>query len=255
MRPIVPQRRSLDAGYGTDPHPSNVGQPCGRAGLRERRPSALARQKVRMPRSSRGCSFVRCFGVKGRPGPYAEGTMAGSRSSPKKMDTRPRPCSPRAHPRRERFGAGGADSSLIGDFRGASRASAAITRSAGLRFCALGDCLRDPLDGHGPDFRQLDWRASATVIRYGLTSAYGQSSTGQRPRIVPFSSSGQFWEGGGSNDVTCNSGDHRPSIPARSRAGMLLACGSASAGTAPYAISSCQSRHMMTAKRKAANTS
>lgn len=160
-----------------------------------------------------------------------------------------------AHPRRERFGAGGADSSLIGDFRGASRASAAITRSAGLRFCALGDGLRDPLDGHGPDFRQLDWRASATVIRYGLTSAYGQSSTGQRPSIVPVSSSGQFWEGGGSNDVTCNSGDHRPSIPARSRAGMLLACGSASAGTAPYAISSCQSRHMMTAKRKAANTS
>src|SRR5439155_24074079 len=48
---------------------------------------------------------------------------------------------------------------------------------------------------------------------------------------------------------------HRPSIPARSRAGMLFACGSASAGTAPHAASSCQSRHMMTAKRKAANTS
>src|SRR5213083_2809278 len=40
----------------------------------------------------------------------------------------------------------------------------------------------------------FDWRGSATVIRYGLTSAYGQSATGQRPSIVPFSSSGPFWE-------------------------------------------------------------
>src|SRR5262249_32932896 len=48
---------------------------------------------------------------------------------------------------------------------------------------------------------------------------------------------------------------HRPSIPARSRAGMLLACGPPAAATAPDAASSRQSRHMMTAKRKAANTS
>src|SRR5438876_5294123 len=40
----------------------------------------------------------------------------------------------------------------------------------------------------------VDWRGSATVIRYGLTSAYGQSVTAQRPSIVPFSSSGPFWE-------------------------------------------------------------
>src|SRR5207237_7943447 len=40
----------------------------------------------------------------------------------------------------------------------------------------------------------IDWRGSATAIRYGLTSAYGQSVTGQRPSIVPFSSSGPFWE-------------------------------------------------------------
>src|SRR2546425_104635 len=40
----------------------------------------------------------------------------------------------------------------------------------------------------------FDWRGSATVIRYALTSAYGQSATGQRPSIVPFSSSGPFWE-------------------------------------------------------------
>src|SRR5436309_681390 len=40
----------------------------------------------------------------------------------------------------------------------------------------------------------FDWRGSATVIRYGLTSAYGQSATGQRPSIVPFSSAGPFWE-------------------------------------------------------------
>jgi len=221
----VRQRRSLDAGYGTDPHPSSVELPCGRAGLRERRPSALARQKVRMPRSSRGCSFVRC--VKGRPGPYAERTMAGSRSSPKKMDTRPRRSGRPTHTRCESFAAGGADSSLIGDSRGASRASAAIARSAGLRSCALGTADEIHRTVTGQTSVSFDWRGSAH--RDPLRSHERVRSELDR--------------------------SHRPSMPASSRAGMLLACGSASAGTAPYAISSCQSRHMMTAKRKAANTS
>ena len=179
----VRQRRSLDAGYGTDPHPSSVELPYGRGGLRERRPSALARQKVRMPRSSRGCSFVRC--VKGRPGPYAERTMAGSRSSPKKMDTRPRRCGRPTHTRCESFAAGGADSSLIGDWRGASRASAAIARSAGLRSCALGTADEIHRTVTGQTSVSFDWRGSATVIRYGLTSAYGQSSTGVTARACP----------------------------------------------------------------------
>ena len=40
----------------------------------------------------------------------------------------------------------------------------------------------------------VDWRGSATVIRYGLTSASDQSVIAQTPSIVPFSSSGPFWE-------------------------------------------------------------
>src|SRR6266436_5976575 len=89
------------------------------------------------------------------------------------------------------------------------------------------DGRRDPPDGHGPDVRQL--RLAGLGDRDPLRSHERVRSELDR--------------------------SHRPSMPASSRAGMLLACGSASAGTAPYAISSCQSRHMMTAKRKAANTS
>ena len=118
----VPQCRSLDAGYGTDPHPSSVA--CLADGPPARaQAGALARQKVRMPRSSRGCSFVRCEEKSralcrqedGRVNKFAE-----------KMDTRPRPCSRRTHTRCEGFGAGGADSSLIGHaFRDAYACSAA----------------------------------------------------------------------------------------------------------------------------------
>jgi len=40
----------------------------------------------------------------------------------------------------------------------------------------------------------VDWRGATDVIRYGTTSAYGQSATAQAPSIAPFSSAGPFWE-------------------------------------------------------------
>src|SRR5438093_123757 len=40
----------------------------------------------------------------------------------------------------------------------------------------------------------VDWRGSATVVRYGLTSAHDRRDPAQAPSIVPFSSSGPFWE-------------------------------------------------------------
>jgi len=220
----VRQRRSLDAGYGTDPHPSSVELPYGRGGLRERRPSALARQKVRMPRSSRGCSFVRCEGKAralcrkddGRVKKFAEKdghpaeTIRPSHAHPlrKLCSGRRRFITDWGFPRR------------LARIRG----DHSLGRAASLR---PPDGRRDPLDGHGPDVRQL--RLAGLGDRDPLRSHERVRSELDR--------------------------SHRPSMPASSRAGMLLACGSASAGTAPYAISSCQSRHMMTAKRKAANTS
>ena len=40
----------------------------------------------------------------------------------------------------------------------------------------------------------FDWRGSGRTLRYGLTTSYGSTATGQAPSILPFSSAGPFWE-------------------------------------------------------------
>ncbi len=40
----------------------------------------------------------------------------------------------------------------------------------------------------------FDWRGPLYTLRYGLTSAYGQTVTGQTPDPLPYSSAGPFWE-------------------------------------------------------------
>src|SRR2546426_4977284 len=125
-----------------------------------------------------------------------------------------------------------------------------------LRLAGLGD--RDPLWSHERVRSELD-RAETEhrrllVIRTILGSAHHGAPGERRVPLLRGRRCGSHLQDAAAawrRGLLC----HRPSMPASSRAGMLLACGSASAGTAPYAISSCQSRHMMTAKRKAANTS
>jgi len=46
----------------------------------------------------------------------------------------------------------------------------------------------------GPTSVSFDWRGSETTIRYGLTTAYGQTVTAVTPSPLPFSSSGPFRE-------------------------------------------------------------
>lgn len=40
----------------------------------------------------------------------------------------------------------------------------------------------------------FDWRGPETTIRYGLTTAYGQTVAASTPTPLPFSSTGPFWE-------------------------------------------------------------
>jgi parallel beta-helix repeat protein len=40
----------------------------------------------------------------------------------------------------------------------------------------------------------VDWRGSATDLRYGLTTAYGSTATGTAPAWTPISSAGPFWQ-------------------------------------------------------------
>jgi len=40
----------------------------------------------------------------------------------------------------------------------------------------------------------FDWRGTSSVIRYGITSGYGQEVTATAPSHPPFSSAGPFWE-------------------------------------------------------------
>src|SRR5438093_4947925 len=40
----------------------------------------------------------------------------------------------------------------------------------------------------------FDWRGTENTIRYGLTTAYGQTKTAVTPSILPYSSTGPFWE-------------------------------------------------------------
>jgi hypothetical protein len=40
----------------------------------------------------------------------------------------------------------------------------------------------------------FDWRGTGRTLRYGLTTTYGSTATGQTPSILPFSSAGPFWE-------------------------------------------------------------
>ncbi len=46
----------------------------------------------------------------------------------------------------------------------------------------------------GPTAVTFDWRGSETTIRFGLTTAYGQTVTAATPSPLPFSSPGPFWE-------------------------------------------------------------
>src|SRR5215467_1645888 len=45
-----------------------------------------------------------------------------------------------------------------------------------------------------PSAVTFDWRGTGTTLRYGLTTSYGSTATGQAPSIMPFSSAGPFWE-------------------------------------------------------------
>ena len=40
----------------------------------------------------------------------------------------------------------------------------------------------------------FDWRGAGSTLRYGLTTSYGSTATGQAPGIMPVSSAGPFWE-------------------------------------------------------------
>ena len=40
----------------------------------------------------------------------------------------------------------------------------------------------------------FDWRGTGSALRYGLTTSYGLTATGQAPDLLPFSSPGPFWE-------------------------------------------------------------
>ena len=40
----------------------------------------------------------------------------------------------------------------------------------------------------------FDWRGTESTLRYGLTTAYGQTVTGVAPVPLPYSSTGPFWE-------------------------------------------------------------
>src|SRR4249920_2222340 len=40
----------------------------------------------------------------------------------------------------------------------------------------------------------FDWRGAGRTLRYGLTTSYGLTATGQAPSIMPVSSAGPFWE-------------------------------------------------------------
>jgi hypothetical protein len=42
----------------------------------------------------------------------------------------------------------------------------------------------------------FDWRGPENTIRYGTTTSYGQTVTAVTPSILPFSSTGPFWEAG-----------------------------------------------------------
>jgi hypothetical protein len=46
----------------------------------------------------------------------------------------------------------------------------------------------------GPTSVTFDWRGTGRTLRYGLTTSYGLTATGQAPSILPFSSGGPFWE-------------------------------------------------------------
>src|SRR5215211_53792 len=46
----------------------------------------------------------------------------------------------------------------------------------------------------GPGSVAFDWRGEATEIRYGTTTAYGQTATAHTPDPLPFSSGGPFQE-------------------------------------------------------------
>jgi hypothetical protein len=46
----------------------------------------------------------------------------------------------------------------------------------------------------GPTSVSFDWRGAETTVRYGLTTAYGQTATAVTPSPLPFSSSGPFKE-------------------------------------------------------------
>ena len=46
----------------------------------------------------------------------------------------------------------------------------------------------------GPTSVSFDWRGSETVVRYGLTTAFGDSAIAKAPSPLPFSSSGPFKE-------------------------------------------------------------
>ena len=45
-----------------------------------------------------------------------------------------------------------------------------------------------------PTAVSFDWRGTGNTLRYGLTTSYGLTATGQAPSIMPFSSAGPFWE-------------------------------------------------------------
>ena len=45
-----------------------------------------------------------------------------------------------------------------------------------------------------PTAVSFDWRGTGNTIRYGLTTSYGLTATGQAPNILPVSSAGPFWE-------------------------------------------------------------
>ncbi len=76
---------------------------------------------------------------------------------------------------------------------------------ARLRFCtlavlcaAVGSPARAADEIHwtftGQSSVSFDWREPESTIRYGLTTAYGNTVTAQTPSPLPFSSAGPFWE-------------------------------------------------------------